>query len=201
MSQLYKNPRSNVPGGEVQTLSAEGGPATAPTLADNYNFSGSIAGGSAANGAIQFITPGGPGAATNGQMDAVVRVDGTTIKINASNQLSAITGTLAWTTITASQTLATDHGYICVSAGGALALALPASSAVGDIIEVTLDGATSWSITQGVGQQIRMGSSQTTSGAGGSLTSTAQGDSIRMVCSVANTKWNVLSSMGNLTVV
>lgn len=115
--------------------------------------------------------------------------------------IAATTGTLTWQTISASQTLAVDNGYICVSPGGALALALPSVSAVGNIIEVTVDGATSWSITQGAGQQIRIGNATTTAGVGGSLTSTQQGDSIRMVCSVANLKWNVLSPLGNPTIV
>jgi len=75
----------------IETLSSEGGPHT-PPMGHNFNFSGSIAGGSAANGAIEFITPGGPGAATDGQMDAVVRTDGVTIHINASNDLEVIGG-------------------------------------------------------------------------------------------------------------
>lgn len=115
--------------------------------------------------------------------------------------ISASTGTITWQTISASQTLAIDHGYICVSPGGALALLLPPVSALGDIIEITLDGATSFSITQGAGQQIRIGNVATTAGVGGSITTTQQGDSIRMVCQTANLKWNVLSSMGNPTVV
>ncbi|SRR5260221_11148832 len=108
---------------------------------------------------------------------------------------------LSWATITASQNLAVNNGYIGISPGGALSLALPAVSAVGNVIVVTLDGATSFTITQGAGQQIRAGNSATTAGVGGSLASTAQGDSIFIVCSVANTKWNVLSSMGNPTIV
>jgi hypothetical protein len=75
----------------IETLSSEGGPDTPPN-GHNFNFSGSIAGGSAANGAIEFITPGGPGADEDGQMDAKVLVDGTTIDINASNQLHVIGG-------------------------------------------------------------------------------------------------------------
>jgi hypothetical protein len=75
----------------VETLSSEGGPDTPPN-GHNFNFSGSIAGGSAANGAIEFITPGGPGHNEDGQMDAVVLTDGTTIGINASNELYVIGG-------------------------------------------------------------------------------------------------------------
>ena len=106
-----------------------------------------------------------------------------------------------WKTITTSQALTVDTGYICISPGGALSLSLPAVSAVGNIIEITLDGSTSFSITQGAGQQIRVGNLATMAGVGGSLTSTQQGDSIRMVCSVTNLKWNVLSSMGNPIIV
>lgn len=124
------------------------------------------------------------------------------VTVNSSTgQLGVTTGSfMTWQDISANQALVSNHGYVCTG-GAALSLSLPATSALGDIIEVSLDGSTSWTITQGVGQQIRFGSSQTTSGAGGSLASTAQGDTIRMVCSVANTRWNVLSSIGNLTVV
>lgn len=78
-------------GGNIMTLSSEGGPHT-PPVGNNFNFSGSVAGGSAANGAIEFITPGGPGAATDGQMDAVVRTDNVTIHINGANNLEVIGG-------------------------------------------------------------------------------------------------------------
>jgi hypothetical protein len=115
--------------------------------------------------------------------------------------ISATATTFTWSTISASQTLDVNNGYIAIAPGGALSLALPAVSAVGDTIEVTLDGSTSIAITQSAGQQIRLGNQATTAGVGGSLTSTQQGDTLRMVCSVANLKWNILSSMGNFTVV
>lgn len=115
--------------------------------------------------------------------------------------ISATSGVVTWQRISASQTLVIDNGYICVSPGGALVLPLPAVSAIGDMIEITLDGATSFQITQAAGQQIRIGNQSTTAGVGGSLTSTQQGDSLRLVCSLANLSWNVLSSMGNLIIV
>ena len=104
---------------------------------------------------------------------------------------------MTWQTIIASQTLVVDNGYICIAPGGALALLLPPVSVVGNIIEVTLDGSASFTIHQGAGQSIRIGNLSTTAGVGGSLGTTQQGDTLRMVCSVANLKWNVLSSMGN----
>lgn len=108
--------------------------------------------------------------------------------------------TVKWLTISANQTLVINEGYFCIAPGGALSLALPATATIGDIIEVTLDGATSWTITQSAGQQIRFGNVQTTSGAGGSLASTAAGDTVRLVAQSA-TKWNVISSVGVLTVI
>ena len=86
-------------------------------------------------------------------------------------------GGMTWNTISSSGTLAINNGYIC-TAGGALSLALPAVSDIGDMIAVTLDGSTSWTITQPAGKQIRMGNIQTTLGVGGSLASTDQGDSV-----------------------
>lgn len=121
--------------------------------------------------------------------------------VDANGFVSTTGNTMAWQQISANQTLVKNTGYFCISPGGALSLALPstASSTIGDIIEVTLDGATSWTITQAAAQQIRFSGSQTTAGATGTLASTAAGDSIRMVYQ-ASGKWNVVSSIGNLTV-
>lgn len=110
---------------------------------------------------------------------------------------------LSWAVITANQTAVVNNGYICNKAG-TLALALPASGAIGDIIEVTgINTATGWQITQAANQQIFYGTSSTTLGATGTLTSSAIRDSLRMVCVVAgaSTVWNVISSVGNITVV
>lgn len=114
-----------------------------------------------------------------------------------SIDLSVTAFAILWQNISADQTLSTNLGYFCVSPGGNLSLALPAVSNVGDQIEVSLDGATSWTITQGAGQQIRIGNLATTAGVAGSLSSNQQGDSIRMICRTANLLWNVISSMGN----
>lgn len=126
--------------------------------------------------------------------------------ISISNGAGSITisssGGITWNTTSVNvANMAVDNGYFCVSPGGALTLGLPAVSVLGDTIRVSLAGATSWQITQAVGQQIKIGSSSTTSGGGGSLTSTAQGDSIELVCLTANTIWYAQSIVGNITVV
>jgi hypothetical protein len=111
-----------------------------------------------------------------------------------------VSGLTTWMTINSSQTLAIDTGYIC-NGGATLSLLLPPVSKLGDMIEITLDGSAGFTITQGAGQSIRIGNSSTTAGVGGSLSSTQQGDTVRLVCQTANLKWNCLSSMGNPTVV
>jgi len=109
---------------------------------------------------------------------------------------------LTWNEVSASVTnMVSDNGYLCVSPGGALTLGLPATSAQGDVIAVRLSGATSWRITQAAGQQIFVGSLNSTSGAGGSVSSTTQGNFIQLVCRTANLAWDCIGIIGNLTIV
>ena len=72
---------------------------------------------------------------------------------------------------------------------------------VGDIIEIVGKGAGGWLIAQNAGQTIHFGSSDTTTGAGGSLASTNRYNSIYLVCITANTDFLVKTSGGNITVV
>jgi len=203
MSQIYKQTTgSGPPGSVLETLSAEGGPATPPTAGDNYNFSGSIAGGSAANGAIEFITPGGPGAATNGQMDAKVLVDGTTITINSSNQLVA-SGAFHWT-VTASTafTPANNTGYI-LTGTSLCTITLPPAPALDFWFAVVDRSGNLFKIAQNAGDSIQMGSLLTTTGTGGSVNSTAVGDRIDLVCWAQGpgSSWMTVESLGTLTLV
>jgi hypothetical protein len=109
-------------------------------------------------------------------------------------------GGFTWSVITANQTADVGNGYIC-NKSGLLTLTLPASSAAGDIIEVTgMNTAVGWRIAQGSGQTIHFGTMDTTTGASGYLESTAIYDSVKIVCNITNTDWIVLSSEGNITV-
>lgn len=117
--------------------------------------------------------------------------------VDANGFVSTTGRTVNWQQISASQTLEVNSGYFCIAPGGALSLLLPASANISDIIEITLDGATSWTITQGAGQQIRYNNAETTSGAGGSLSSTAQGNTVKLVAQ-SSLRWNVISSLDAL---
>ena len=111
-------------------------------------------------------------------------------------------GGLPWTVITVNQTAVINNGYITNKAS-TLTLLLPATAAIGSVIRVTgINTATGWSITQNANQQIFFGSSSTTIGVTGSLTSTAIRDSVELVCVVAgaSTVWNVISSIGSPTI-
>lgn len=144
---------------------------------------------------------GGPVGPNAGNINIVGTGDITVSGNAATNTLTiSATDLASWNTISTSTVLAPNEGYICTG-GGVLNLTLPPVSAVGDIIEITLDGSSGFILGQSAGQTIRFGNQVTTAGIGGSLTSTAQGDSLRMVNSVTDLRWNVLSSMGNPIIV
>jgi hypothetical protein len=113
-----------------------------------------------------------------------------------------VTGGFLWSVITADQTALINNGYIC-NKGSALLLTLPATASIGDRIRVTgINTALGWKVVQNANQQIFFGTQSTTVGAAGFLQSTAIRDSIEIVCVVAgsSTNWNVISSVGNITV-
>lgn len=111
-------------------------------------------------------------------------------------------GSFTWSEITTSQTAVVNNGYF-INSVGSMNLALPAASAVGDVIEaIVVSSGSTLNITQAAGQQIFFGNTSTTLGVGGSLQSTAIGDAIKLVCRTANTVWYVASGpQGNWTVI
>lgn len=124
-------------------------------------------------------------------------VHGVTSSIQTQiNALSA--SSFVWNVQTTSLALVANQGYLANSAS-ALTFTLPTTATVGQLFAASEIGTGSFSIAQNAGQHIQFGSIQTTSGTGGSLTSTNTGDTINLVCSVANTTFQVVSSIGNLT--
>src|SRR5690606_38102793 len=110
-------------------------------------------------------------------------------------------GGFTWNEITGTSSgMAVNNGYIANNAG-LVTLTLPASAALGSVIEVAGKGSGGWSIAQNSGQTIHFGAQNSTTGVGGSISSTLQYDTIRIVCTTADTDFVVLSSVGNLTVV
>lgn len=104
-----------------------------------------------------------------------------------------------WTSIVASQAMVAGNGYIV--SGGALSLSLPTTAVVGSMINVLLAGGTSFTLTQAAGQQIFLASSSSTVGVTGTVSSSANGDSINLVCTTANNTWFAYSFNGNFLIV
>jgi hypothetical protein len=125
-----------------------------------------------------------------------------TVIIDSNGQLGSAPGSsgFTWNEETGtSASMAVSNGYISNNAG-LVTLTLPAVAVIGDVVRVTGKGSGGWRIAQNAGQTIYFGVSTTTTGVTGRLDSTATRDGIELLCITANNDWNVLSSIGNITV-
>lgn len=153
------------------------------------------------------------GVATNGQLvigstgaspvlAALTAGTGITVA-NAAGSITvnSVGGGTTWTDVSGvSQAIAADNSYTANNAG-LVTLTLPASMAYGSVVEICGKGTGGWKLAQQAGQQIFYGSSSTTLGAGGSIASTGQYDSIKILCTVADTTFTVIAAVGNHTIV
>lgn len=132
--------------------------------------------------------------------------DGTVI-IDSNGQLGSVAtlpassgGRIEWTSVAGTtQAMSVNSGYINTNVA-LTTLTLPDTAAVGDIIRLVGAGSGGWKIAQNAGDTIHFGSSSTTTGTGGSLESTATRDTVELVCIIANTDFQVISSIGTITV-
>lgn len=136
---------------------------------------------------------------------ATPSTSGNVLTSNGTNWVSSAPAAsgLTWSVITVDQSVTANNGYICNKAG-LLTLTLPASSTAGDVFRVTgINTALGWKIAQNANQQIFFGTSSTTVGTGGSLASSQIRDSAELVCVTGGSSsvWQVISSIGNITVV
>lgn len=140
---------------------------------------------------------------------------GTTAVGTTGQVLTGVTGSdpiwasaavaFSWVDVTSgTQAIAINTGYVTDNAT-LVTYTLPATAVFGSVIRVvggTL-GAAGWKIAQNAGQQIDFGNMATTVGTGGYLQSTNEYDSVELVAIVggASTIWEVISSVGNITIV
>lgn len=132
---------------------------------------------------------GGTGISTSGS--------GSTLTINSTG------GGFAWVDVTGtSASMVVNHGYLADNAG-LVTLTLPATAVQFSALAIAGHGAGGWTIAQNANQKIIFGSSATTTGVGGSLSSTNANDVVFLLAVVggASTIWMVLDSIGNITVV
>jgi hypothetical protein len=106
-----------------------------------------------------------------------------------------------WNVATVNTFMSVDNGYV-INGAGTLTMTLPATSNVGNIIEIAGSSAGGWIVAQ-TDQTIFFGNMSTTPGAGGSLASTVQYDTVKLLCITASpaATWLVLSADGNIIIV
>lgn len=125
---------------------------------------------------------------------------------NANNSITidATGGGLAWIDVTGtSAAMAVNTGYYANNAG-LVTLTLPATAVQFSSMRVVGVGAGGWKIAQNAGQSIQFGSATaSTAGAGGYLASTNRYDCVELIATVggSSTVWQVISSIGNITIV
>lgn len=176
------------PGSDLDSLTGDSGGAVF-SVSNNINIQGG------ASGAISFSNGG------IGQLDAQVQVDGTTIDIVAG-QLKVVGGGFSWNVITVGgpTQMVNNEGYIA-NAGVLCQILLPATSSVGDSIQIVGIGSGGFRITQNAGQNIMYLGNLSTAGVGGSFSSTVNTCTIEIICTTADTLWSVVDSNGVFTIV
>jgi hypothetical protein len=149
--------------------------------ASNFNFLGPLTNG-------QFLI-----GSTGSDPVPANLVAGTNVTI--SNSAGSVTisaaglGGFSWHVVSGTtQLMVANNGYIANN-GALVTLTLPASSNVGDEIDIIGKGAGGWLAQCGGGQTIVVGNTSTS--AGGSVASTDANDAFYMICTVANTEWRV----------
>lgn len=161
------------------------------------NATGSLTSLAAATNGQLLIGSTGADPAVAGLASADASV---TITVGAGTiDLAAAGGGVSWSVEAgAGVAAAVDSGYIANRAGG-VTFTIPTTAPIGSIIRVcSIQGLST--IAQNAAESIVFGAFTTTVGVGGSLVATNVGDTIEIVCTVADTTWAVLSSVGNWTV-
>ena len=174
----------------------------ATTLASNAVTTGTINAAAVTYAKIQNVAAssllgnptGSPAAPAEITLGANLSFSGTTLVASSSFSplpITVVTGT--------SQALSVNNSYVANNAG-LCTFTLPATAAIGSVMNVGGLGAGGWSLAQNASQLVHFGSTVTTTGVGGSIASQNQYDNLTIQCVIANTTFVVQASQGNLTV-
>lgn len=139
---------------------------------------------------IQFTADTGTAAPSSGNINIL---GGPGVTTNASGSTVTINSVVF--TDTTALTMTSDNGYYATSAG---TYGLPTSPAQGEMVIIVADTAGAVVVDAPSTHLIRIGNQITS--AGGTLTSTAIGDSLTLRYRASSTTWFAVSSMGNWTV-
>lgn len=135
-----------------------------------------------------------------------ITVSGSPVSLGGTLTLTATGLGLTWnlvsTATTSSTNMVANNGYIfkATNFGAVSTAVLPTTASVGDVIKIVnfsqlFSGQVI--ITQATGQKIFALNSQTTTGATGTFTAPAAGESMTLLCVVANTTWLMTDMTGN----
>jgi len=145
-----------------------------------------LAAGTTSTGTLQQI-----GLGTSGQ---VLTSNGA----GALPSMQTLTAQIPYVNVTgATQAMAVNTGYVVNDASSLITFTPPSTCAVGTVFAVAGNSASGWTINLATNSQtMNFGSSQGTT----ALASSNAFDSVKFVCTVANTTFTVLASVGNLSI-
>ena len=166
-------------------------------------------GGTGVNNGSNTITLGGnintvAAFSTTGSGALTFNTSGTTVATIPSGTVTLATTAqvIAWSaTAVDVNPMVVNNGYITTSAT-LVTLTLPATAAVGTLFYIVGQGTGGWKIApqSSPAQIIHLGNTHTTAGSG-SLASSDPNDCVTLVCTVANTEFSVISSVGGSFVI
>lgn len=178
------------------TATAFQGDGSLITSIDISNVSGNLTANALTMNTNKLV---GRSSASTGALEEITVGSGLSLSGGTLSTVSS--GGISWSETTGTtQSMAVNTGYIANNASRVV-FTLPNTASVGDVVRVSGKGAGGWRIGQNTGEIIHFGDLDTTTGTGGYVESSQVRDAIELVCVVQNTEWNVISSVGNITIV
>lgn len=116
--------------------------------------------------------------------------------------IASVSSGFTWNVVTSANNpvnLVNQNGYIAKGAG-VVNFVLPPAAAVGDTYWIKGIG-NLWTLAQNALQTVSLGYVTSTMGVGGSFTATQVKDALEILCVTQNTEFEVLTSVGNPTIV
>jgi hypothetical protein len=132
-----------------------------------------------------------------------IAISGNPASLGDTVYLNVLGGGITWVDAKEpKQDIEVNKGYITVLKEQQLFF-LPEKAVQGDVFWITGDAENNvegWQILQRDGQQIFFGKAYTTQGPAGSITSTSPVDTVYAVC-IKENRWNIITCIGNVTIV
>ena len=163
---------------------------------------GSTYGGTGVNNGSSTITLGGSITFSGAHTFTGTLTADTSVTFPTSGTLATTTQTITNVNQnTSSATLAANTRYVTNNGASLVTYTLPTSATIGDTYIIVGGGSGNWTIAQNSGQQISVGSSKSTGGTGGSVSSSGFSDCTFLTCTATNTAFACYGIQGNLTIV